>query len=182
VATSWFIDAVMETASLQSLVLIEAEDTQTLRSGCVEERTRPTHQACTGSAEREAVQARHPEYFGCAGSRSGKSKSSPFLPQPARALRNSEVGHCVCSANPSPASFGIKAVAQVAPPGTGLPLSAKRCLTPHSSRAPTASHRAGATVQVCFYCSVGPAPSRWCRLSSNVRRRNSGHLELHHGN
>jgi hypothetical protein len=44
-------------------------------------------------------------------------------------------------------------------------------LTPHSSRAPTAKHRAGATVQVCIFCSAGPAFSRWCRLSSNVRQR-----------
>jgi hypothetical protein len=36
------------------------------------------HQACTGSAEREAVQARHPGNFRCAGSRSGKAKYSPF--------------------------------------------------------------------------------------------------------
>jgi hypothetical protein len=78
VATSWFIDAVMETASLQSLVLIEAEDTQSLRSGCTGKKTRSMHPASNGSAEREAVQARHPGNFGRAGSRSGKAKYSPF--------------------------------------------------------------------------------------------------------
>ena len=44
------------------------------------------------------------------------------------------------------------------------------CLTPHSSRAPTAKHRARATVQFII-CSAGPAFSCRCRLSSNVRRR-----------
>ena len=42
-------------------------------------------------------------------------------------------------------------------------------LTPRSSRAPTASHRAGATVQYCIFCSAGPAFRRRCRLNSNVR-------------
>jgi hypothetical protein len=76
VATAWFIDAVMETASLQSLVLIEAEDTQTLRSGCTGKKTRSMHPARNGSAEREAVQARHLRDFGCAGSRSRKTEAS----------------------------------------------------------------------------------------------------------
>jgi hypothetical protein len=78
VATAWFIEAVMETAEHQRPALIEAQDMRTLRSGCIEERARPTHQARNGSAEREAVQARHPGNFGRAGSRSGKTKSSPF--------------------------------------------------------------------------------------------------------
>jgi hypothetical protein len=69
----------MEKASLQSLVLIEAEDTQTLRSGCTGKKTRSMHPASNGSAEREAVQARHPANFGCADSQSGKTKSSPFF-------------------------------------------------------------------------------------------------------
>jgi hypothetical protein len=68
----------MEAASLQSLVLIEAEDTQTFRSGCTGKKTRSMQPASNGSAEREAVQARHPANFGCAGSRSGKTKSSTF--------------------------------------------------------------------------------------------------------
>jgi hypothetical protein len=89
--------------------------------------------------------------------------------KPASAYRKSEGGHYAFSANPSPANFGIKAVAQVAPLGTGLSLSAKRCLTPHSSRAPTAKHHGRATVHVCFYCSAALALCRWCRLSSNVR-------------
>ncbi len=46
---------------------------------------------------------------------------------------------------------------------------ARRGLTPPSSRAPTASHRASATVQFCILCSAGPASRRWCRLMSNVR-------------
>jgi hypothetical protein len=44
----------------------------------------------------------------------------------------------------------------------------QRRLTPHSSRAPTAKHRARATVHVII-CSAGPAFSCRCRLSSNVR-------------
>jgi hypothetical protein len=79
VATSWFIEAVMEAAELHRPALVDAQDTKTLRSGCLEERTRPTHQACNGSAEREEVRARHPRNLGFSGSRSGKAKSSPFL-------------------------------------------------------------------------------------------------------
>jgi hypothetical protein len=77
-ATSWFIDAVMETAGHQSPALFEAQDRRALRSGCRDEKAKPIHQAGIGSAEREAVQARRPGNFGCAGSRSGKAKSSPF--------------------------------------------------------------------------------------------------------
>jgi hypothetical protein len=55
VATSWFIKAVMETAELQRPALIDAQDTKTLRSGCLDERAKPMHQARNGSAEREAV-------------------------------------------------------------------------------------------------------------------------------
>jgi hypothetical protein len=42
--------------------------------------------------------------------------------KPASAYRNSEGSHYAFSANPSPANFGIKAVAQAAPPGTDLSL------------------------------------------------------------
>jgi hypothetical protein len=79
VATSWFIDAVIETTKLQGPALIEAQDMKTLRSGCLDERAKPMHSASIGSAEREAVQARRPGNLGRAGSRSGKTKSSPFL-------------------------------------------------------------------------------------------------------
>ena len=44
----------------------------------------------------------------------------------------------------------------------------KRCLTPHSSRAPTARRQARGTVQFII-CTAGLAPHRWARLSSNVR-------------
>jgi len=46
-----------------------------------------------------------------------------------------------------------------------------RCLTPRSSRAPTAKRQGRATVQVCFYCSAALAFYCRCRLSSNVRPR-----------
>ena len=59
--------------------------------------------------------------------------------------------------------------------GQGLLAPPPRGLTPHSSRGPTAKHRTRATVQVCFYCSAGPAFYRRSRLSSNVRQR-SGNL------
>jgi hypothetical protein len=79
VATSWFIDAVIEAAELQRPALIEAQDKRTHCSGCRDERGKPMHQANNGSAEREAVQARHQGNFGRAGSRGGKAKSSPFF-------------------------------------------------------------------------------------------------------
>ena len=44
----------------------------------------------------------------------------------------------------------------------------QRCLTPRSSRAPTASHRARSVARYILH-SPGPASRRWCRLSSNVR-------------
>jgi hypothetical protein len=45
---------------------------------------------------------------------------------------------------------------------------AQCCLTPHSSRAPTASHQARSVARYILH-SPGLAPSRRCRLSSNVR-------------
>jgi hypothetical protein len=57
VATYWFIEAVMEAAELHRPALMDAQDTKTLRPGCLEERTRPTHQASNGSAERDQVLA-----------------------------------------------------------------------------------------------------------------------------
>jgi hypothetical protein len=86
----------------------------------------------------------------------------------ARAPRSSEGWHCACSANSSTSNFGIKAIAQAPPSGQGLCLPARRCLTPHSSRGPTAKRRARATVQ-SIICSAGPAFHRRSRLSSNVR-------------
>ncbi len=56
------------------------------------------------------------------------------------------------------------------------PGSAWRCaprgLTPRSSRAPTASHRARSAVRYILL-SPGPASYRWGRFNSNVRPRNS---------
>ena len=49
----------------------------------------------------------------------------------------------------------------------------KRSLTPRSSRAPTAGHQAPATGTVYIFCARGLASHRWCRLTSNVRRRKS---------
>jgi hypothetical protein len=45
----------MEAAELHRPALMDAQDTKTPRSGCIEERTRPTHQASNGSAERNQV-------------------------------------------------------------------------------------------------------------------------------
>ncbi len=47
--------------------------------------------------------------------------------------------------------------------------AAERGLTPHSSRTPTASRQARSVARYILH-SPGLAPSRWCRLSSNVRR------------
>jgi hypothetical protein len=76
VATSWFIDAVMETAEHQRPALIEAQDKKTPRSGCRDERAKPMHPASIGSAAREEVQERPLTDFGCAGSRSRKTEAS----------------------------------------------------------------------------------------------------------
>ena len=46
---------------------------------------------------------------------------------------------------------------------------AKCCLTPRSSRAPTAGHQAPATGTVYIFCGRGLASHRWFRLTSNVR-------------
>ena len=76
-ATLWNPEAVMEAASLRSTAAIQQEDRNTARSGCIEEKTNSMHQASSGSAEREAVVARKPEVFGCAGARSSKVQESP---------------------------------------------------------------------------------------------------------
>ena len=57
--------------------------------------------------------------------------------------------------------------------GLGMPTAttprAQRCLTPRSSRAPTAGHQARATGTVYIFRGPGLASHRWCRLTSNVR-------------
>jgi hypothetical protein len=78
VATSWFIDAIMETAELHRPALIDAQDTKTLRSGCLDEKAKPLHQASNCSAEREEVQVHHLRNSGCAGSRRSKANTSPL--------------------------------------------------------------------------------------------------------
>mgnify|MGYP003425772816 CR=1 FL=1 len=76
-ATWWRLAAVMGTASLQRPAVIAPEDRRIPRSGCIEEKTNSMHQASSGSAKREAVVARRPEVFGCAGARSSKVQESP---------------------------------------------------------------------------------------------------------
>ena len=76
-ATWWRLAAVMGTASLQRPAVIAPEDRRIPRSGCIEEKTNSMHQASSGSAKREAVVARNPEVFGCAGARSSKVQESP---------------------------------------------------------------------------------------------------------
>jgi hypothetical protein len=67
----------VKAASLRVPSVIEQEDRNTPRSGCVEQKANSMHQASSGSAEREAVVARNPEVFGCAGARSSKVQESP---------------------------------------------------------------------------------------------------------
>ena len=76
-ATWWRLAAVMGTASLQRPAVIAPEDRRIPRSGCIEEKTNSMHQASSGGAKREAVVARNPEMFGCAGARSSKVQESP---------------------------------------------------------------------------------------------------------
>ena len=76
-ATWWRLAAVMGTASLQRPAVIAPEDRRIPRSGYIEEKTNSMHQASSGSAKREAVVARNPEVFGCAGARSSKVQESP---------------------------------------------------------------------------------------------------------
>ncbi len=77
-AILWRLGAVMETASLRRSAAIEHEVRNTARTGCIEEKTNSIHQASSGSAKREAVVARNPEVFGCAGARSSKVQESPL--------------------------------------------------------------------------------------------------------
>jgi hypothetical protein len=94
---------------------------------------------------------------------------------PAPETGSPEGRHSAHSANPSHAGHGIRALAQVAPQDTSPSLSAMRCLTPHSSRGPTAKHQARATVQFII-CSAGLAFCCRSRLSSNVRPREKHQL------
>ena len=75
-AVSWRLDAVVKAASLRGPSVIQQEDRNTPRSCCVEEKTNSMHQASSGSAEREAVVARKPKVFGCAGAQSSKVQES----------------------------------------------------------------------------------------------------------
>jgi len=74
----WLIDAVLETASIRSPVVIEPEGLKTLRSGCLDEGTRSMHQASSCSAERDAVAARHAGKVGSRGSRGSQTGASPL--------------------------------------------------------------------------------------------------------
>ena len=74
----WFIEAVLETASLRSPVVVEPEGMKNLRSGCRGERTRSMNQSSSCSAEREAVVARHTGKVGRAGSRRSQAEASPL--------------------------------------------------------------------------------------------------------
>jgi hypothetical protein len=77
VEASSFIGAVLEAASLRSPAFIESEGMKTLRSGCLDEKTKALHQA-RSSAEREGVQARHAGKVGSAGSRRSQAEDSPL--------------------------------------------------------------------------------------------------------
>ncbi len=89
----------------------------------------------------------------------GASATMPLRPQ--SVLRP----HLIC---PAPPAAGQQSPAPKAVAQRGR--VQQRGLTPHSSRAPTAKHRARAAVHVII-CSAGPAFRCRCRLSSNVRPR-----------
>jgi len=78
VATLGRLGAVMEPASLRGHAAVEPQDKKVPRSGCTEEKANSLHPASSGSAEREAVVARHPEVFCSAGARSSKVQESPL--------------------------------------------------------------------------------------------------------
>jgi len=50
------------------------------------------------------------------------------------------------------------------------PTIAARCLTPRSSRAPTAGHAGPVGGTLYIFANRARASHRWCRLNSNVRR------------
>ena len=54
---------------------------------------------------------------------------------------------------------------------TASAFEAHRCLTPRSSRAPTAGHQARSGGTRYIFASPGLASHRRCRLNSNVRRQ-----------
>jgi len=171
VATLWRLGAVMETASLRGRSLIEPDGKKMPRSGCTEEKTNSMHQASSGSAGREAAVAHSPKMVGSECARSNKVQASPLYV--AASAREREFRGSAPRALRQPSVCKPLSQSQCAssPAGSRLGLLSKRCLTPPSSRAPTASHRASATVQYCIFCSAGPASRRRCRLMSNVRRR-----------
>jgi hypothetical protein len=75
VAASSFIGAVLGTASLRGTAVIEPEDRNAPRSGCLDERPSPILEVIF-SAVSEAVVARHQEEVGSAGSQSCRGKTS----------------------------------------------------------------------------------------------------------
>jgi hypothetical protein len=113
VAASSFTVAVLGTASLRGIAVIEPEGMETLRSGCLEEGTKPMHQACIGSAEREAASARQPESFGSASSRGIKVEALPLC---AAASVNEE-------------EFGGQAPRRLLQPVAGKALEQSLCLS-----------------------------------------------------
>ena len=101
----------METASLRRSAVIQPEDTNNPRSGCIEEKTNSMHQAGSGSAEREAVNAHNPERFGSAGARRSKVQESPLR----------------AAASAREQKFRGSASHALMQPGVCQPLSTSRC-------------------------------------------------------
>ena len=73
--------------------------------------------------------------------------------------------------------FGAPSLVRISAPNQLFPLLgwcltfAARCLTPRSSRAPTAGHAGPAGGTRCIFASRARASHRRCRLNSNVRQR-----------
>jgi hypothetical protein len=76
VATSWFIDAVLKTASLRGPARTEAEGMGTPRSGQRDEKANPMRRASSASAEREGIAACHAGKVERSGSRSCEGRFS----------------------------------------------------------------------------------------------------------
>ena len=170
-ATWWRLAAVLETASLRQPAVIEPEDRRIPRSGCTEETTNSMHQA-SGGAERKQSWRTTQKFLAAQALEAAKVRNRCSALQPAPASRNSEGQQLTRSCSPASASVGVKAGAQAASRAQGWASSAKRCLTPPSSRAPTAKRQARAAVQRII-CSAGLAFYCRCRLMSNVRPHNS---------
>jgi hypothetical protein len=136
---------------------------------------------CTGPAvaARSGKQSRRATQERLGAQVLGKAKLGPrlFAPQPRSSGRNSEGRHRARSRSPSQVNHWSKAGTPAAARAQGWAFPARRCLTPRSSRAPTASHQARSVARYILH-SPGLAPSRWYRLSSNVRQR-SGSFFVH---